>query len=153
MQSINLQKWALAAEIIGGIAVVVSLIFLIMETRENTNAVKAQTYQILTSELNEIRRELTEPNFAELVTKVRNGGIDSLNETERYRMIINSQSTFAVYESAYYSYQRGTLGEDEWERYFTATCRTRDGREWGPIATNLSVAFRDYVDSECELPE
>jgi hypothetical protein len=42
---------ALAAEIIGGAAVIITLIFLVMETRENTRAVQAQTYLALTSEL------------------------------------------------------------------------------------------------------
>jgi hypothetical protein len=35
-----LQQWALAAEIIGGLAVVASLLFLVLETRENTNAIQ-----------------------------------------------------------------------------------------------------------------
>ena len=44
----KLEKWALIAEIIGGIAIVLSLVFVGIEIRRNTNAAYAATYdQIL----------------------------------------------------------------------------------------------------------
>ena len=52
MKTIKLQEWALFAEVLGGIAIVITLIFLVLETRANTNAIQVQTYQSLTAELN-----------------------------------------------------------------------------------------------------
>ena len=67
MNSEQLQKWALLAEVIGAAAVVITLIFLIVETRENTNAIQSQTYQALTAELNRSRSLFQEPEEAELL--------------------------------------------------------------------------------------
>ncbi len=39
----KLEKWALIAEVVGGLAVVATLIVLIAEIRSNTEAISAQT--------------------------------------------------------------------------------------------------------------
>lgn len=41
----KLEKWALIAEIIGAAAIVISLVYLIIEVRENTDAVNASNRQ------------------------------------------------------------------------------------------------------------
>ena len=41
----KLEKWALIAEVVGGVAIVVSLVVLIFEVRGNTEAVSAATFQ------------------------------------------------------------------------------------------------------------
>jgi hypothetical protein len=43
----SLQKWALVAEVVGALAVVTTLAFVAVETRANTNALQAQTFQSL----------------------------------------------------------------------------------------------------------
>jgi len=44
MKNEKLQKWALIAEIVGGLAIVVSLVFLIIEVRGNSNLIRANAY-------------------------------------------------------------------------------------------------------------
>ena len=46
MNNDRLKKWALISEIIGGIAVVVSLVFLILEIKHNTRESKLNTQAI-----------------------------------------------------------------------------------------------------------
>ena len=41
----KLEKWALIAEIVGSFAIVATLIVLIVESRGNTEAIRASTYQ------------------------------------------------------------------------------------------------------------
>ena len=43
MKSNTLQHWALSAEILGGVAVMLTLVLLVLEPRENTNAIQALT--------------------------------------------------------------------------------------------------------------
>lgn len=52
MDKEKLQVWALTAEIISGVAVVATLLFLAFEMRDNTNAAQAQTFQTLMQEIN-----------------------------------------------------------------------------------------------------
>lgn len=149
----KLQEWALAAEIVGGIAVVVTLVFLIIETQENTNAIQAQTYQLLNSDLNAMRRDMSSGELATIIVKSREEGLDSLNSVERYQIIISAQANWAVFESAFYSYRRGTLGEDEWERYLASICRSREGQGelelWQFVSGNISDSFNDFVEETC----
>ena len=49
MENHRLQHMALIAEVISGIAIVITLAFLAIEMRANTNAIRAQTYRRLCS--------------------------------------------------------------------------------------------------------
>ena len=81
MNNDRLKKWALISEIIGGIAVVVSLVFLILEikhnTREsqlNTQAIEISVYNDLISNIMSINENIIEEgDFAEIVVKANNG--------------------------------------------------------------------------------
>jgi hypothetical protein len=156
MNEDSLQKWALGAEIVGAIAVVITLIFLILETKENTDAIRAQTYHQLTAELNEQRRYSLEPELSQLLYQAATEGIDTLNAPQQIQVIQLHQGSWAVYESAFYSFKRGTLGDDEWDRYFRSICRNRLNqaefweRESGPsLSSNISETFRFFVDTSC----
>jgi len=150
-----LQQWALAAEIIGGLAVVVSLIFLILETRENTNAIQAQTYQDLSAELNNVRQQMTSEDITILLFKLRDDGLSSLTEVERYRIVTSIHGIWQVYESAYYAKQRNILGDEEWTRFEIGICRNlnSDFEVWAPpqggIVSNITPAFREHVEYLC----
>ena len=91
MNNDRLKKWALISEIIGGIAVVVSLVFLILEikhnTREsklNTQAIEISVYNDLISNIMSINENIIEEgDFAEIVVKANSG--EELSETEALR--------------------------------------------------------------------
>ena len=164
----KLQEYALAAEVISGIAIIATLIFLVVETRENTNAIQAQTYQSLTAELNEGRRISISPDIAIISQKIRDSGLESLSELEWNKQMILKESKWGVYESAYYAQERGILGIDEWLRFESAICRNIiiDYLFWYPdkggpahatevegynLASNVTPRFRQYVETACEL--
>ena len=86
MKKLNLSEMALAAEILGGVAVVVTLVFLVLATRENTNAIQAQTYQALTAELNAIRLAYTTSDVADNYVLLPTEGIQALSDGERSRL-------------------------------------------------------------------
>ena len=167
MKKIELQEWALAAEIIGGLAVVVTLIFLVSETRDNTNAIQAQTYQSLTAALNENRKEAATSEMSVIIRKFSDTGLASLSQDESFRLMMNTEGKWGIYESAFYARERGVLGQDEWVRFHNAICRNLDLDKslWDPqslglsltlgsrevsIATNVTPKFRAYVNSSCE---
>lgn len=161
----KLQEYALIAEVIGGIAVIVTLVFLVMETRENTNAIQAQTYQSLTSELNASRRSERVTHILQLRGKLANSGMESLSELEWTELMFWHESKWGVYESAFYAYRRGILGDDEWMRFESAICRNLriDIMFWYPerfgtppsevlgfnLAANLTPGFTEFVDQLC----
>ena len=167
MKTERLQTWALAAEIIGGIAVVVTLIFLVLETRENTNAIQTQTYQSLTSELNIVRRTMATPVMADMMVTLATSGLDALSENEQFIYVMSTGAKWGVYESAFYAHERGVLGESEWLRFMAAICRNYalDHVVWAPeeygkeltlggisysMATGLTPEFTQYTEASCD---
>ena len=158
MKKLSLSEMALAAEVLGGAAVVVTLVFLVLATRENTNAIQAQTYQALTSELNTIRLAYSTSDVPESYAVLSTQGIQALSEAARLRMQFVAEAKWGVYESAFFSRSRGVLGEDEWIRFEGAICRNLvideamwepEDTQWGSLADNITPMFREFVESEC----
>ena len=159
MKSEKLKSWALIAEIIGGIAVIVTLVFLVVETRENTNALKAQTYQDLMQQVNNFREIiLNNKQRYELEEKLERDGWESLTRAEQQDLRLPIQINWGIYESAYYANERGVLGEDEWVRFQIQICRNWESRNrlyWYPpdalsLDELLTPVFLSYVKNNCE---
>ena len=152
---------ALAAEIIGGAAVVVTLIFLVLETRENTRAVQAQSYLALSAELNRLREKLFETEIARVFADaIRDQAVpESPSDALVVRQIF--EAAFAIYESAYYAKQKGVLDESEWTRFDQAVCRNmRNGATFWEsensavlgqgIRGTLTESFAKYAEEQCD---
>jgi len=158
MKKFNLSEMALAAEVLGGVAVVVTLVFLVLATRENTNAIQAQTYNALTSELNAIRLAYTTSDVADSYVLLSTQGIQALSDGNRARMQFVAEAKWGVYENAFFSRDRGVLGEDEWTRFESALCRNLvidkpmwepEDTQWGSLSRNITPTFREYVERAC----
>ena len=157
MSDTRLQKWALAAEVFGAIAVVVTLGFLVFEMRDNTNALQAQTYQALMGELNDYREFIADPERLELGVKLRSDGWSGLSNVEQIKVRMAEVMRWGIYESAYYANERGILGEREWKRFDRAICRALEtvGAEmWEPdgmtpMSELLTPDFVQYVNTSC----
>lgn len=167
MNKTKLQEWALVAEVLGGIAIVITLIFLVLETRATTNAIQTQTYQTLTAELNDIRIEKSKTVNMEAYLAYAQTSFTELSEQQQFRLIVIAEALWGIYESAYYAQNRGVLGGDEWYRFEAAICRNFkvDKPLWYPetqgpstleatalngIARNVTPRFRQYVESTCK---
>jgi hypothetical protein len=162
MKNKQLQKWALAAEIISAVAIIVTLGFLTFEMRENTNAIQAQTYQELQSELNAYRAMYADPEvlkaFLKAQEELRSNGIDQLSKDAYYQLFTDSTILWGIYESAYFANERGVLGDREWRRFESAMCRQldRDGPLWSqeghnvPTSELLTQDLVKYVERTCK---
>ncbi len=153
---------ALAAEIIGSAAVIITLIFLVIETRENTRAIQAQSYLALTSELNRIREKLFDPKVAGIFANaIRDRAApESPRDALIYRQIF--EAVFSIYESAYYAKQKGVLDGSEWTRFDEAVCRNMSNVAsiWEQddsltmlgqgIRSTLTESFVDYAEDHCD---
>lgn len=150
----NLKKAALLSEIIGGLAVVVTLIFLVFEIRNNTNSIQSQAYQNLIFELNDTRRDYFLDDISQIIQKRRTQA--ELSEDEQFKIAQANQIKWSVYETAYFAYKLGTLGSDGWSRFEIAICRNYeiDKDLWSidrvyAISTALNIEFAAYVEELC----
>ena len=159
MKNKKLQKWALGAEIVSAVAVVVTIGFLTFQMMENTNAIQAQTFQELMRDINNWRSSIREIERSQLMSKWREDGVDGLSKEELDVLRIVYLELWGIYESAFFANERGVLGEDEWGRFEKVICRerrTQDNVFWGSSYEGLfsfdeilTPIFVDYVETQC----
>jgi hypothetical protein len=160
MKSKKLRKWALVAEVVSAVAVVVTIGFLAFQTMDNTNALQAQTYQSLMRDINSWRSSIRDLEAGPTLAKVRTDGIDSLSRGEQGRVRLVYLELWGIYEAAYFANERGVLGLDEWARFEFSICDQLDGIVsifWDFDYENLPTfrqimtpSFVEYVDTHCK---
>jgi hypothetical protein len=113
----NWEALGAIGEIVGAIAVVVTLGYLAVQIRQNTRSVRASTYQSITSFIGEMNRVIEEnPDLAQIM---RAGVLDlsQLSLDERIRFNANMMTRFRHHENLYYQYRTGMLDEREFEGF------------------------------------
>jgi hypothetical protein len=157
----KLSDWASIAEIASGVAVVVTLIFLIVGIRENTAITRASAFDRNMESVNQFRLEIAkDPELTRIWQSQRE--LLSLNWVEQpqgsngidsTRAILLSGTLWGIYEKSYYAHQYGLIGTDEWARFELQMCsRMKDlGSEiWDRLAREtLSPQFTEYARVLC----
>lgn len=113
----DLSALANLGEFIGGIFVVVSLIYLALQVRQNTQSLRAENYARALDRISAIQSQLTrESDLADLVTR----GVVStaaLTPAERIRFTWAFYETFGAFEFMFHQAQAAALPADVWERW------------------------------------
>jgi hypothetical protein len=156
---LKLKKWALIAEILSAVAVVMSLIFVGLqikqgaeETALNTKAVQTNAYQGLVAQISSLNALLIEnPELVELVGRAQRGDV-VWTPIERRQVTAFLLTSFRHGEMAYVQYENGLIDEPS---LFSMLSPTRFmlnfelGREvWANAAgrSALNARFAAYVD-------
>jgi len=153
----KLSNWASIAEIVSGIAVVTTLIFLILGIRENTEVVRASSYADSMDSLNDFSMDIQtnadlRPVWGAFVNDDTAGfDADDFRQVQMLLVIL-----FRNYEKAYFSEQYGLLGSTEWGRFERQICvqvdraRITDESILGFLDVILTDEFAAYVHSTCQ---
>ena len=118
MNKEKLEIWALIAEIIGGFAILVTLVLLVVEVSENTSTLKANTYDSLVADLGEWRLGNARNDY---IPTIR-GPFSELSEVEQLRVRDSIVSLFFIFERAFIQWRVGNLDDDAWERFHRSVC-------------------------------
>ena len=122
MKKLTLTEWAAAGEIIGTVAVVISLLFVGYSINHNTEVMQASSENILFERHTDLAIHfMVDPTLAELMFKQRTGDAD-LSEIEVVRWEKYELNMLDLWALAHSRYQRQLLSEDQWltwDRYFT----------------------------------
>lgn len=107
----TLEQYAAIAEIIGVVAVIVTLVFLTLQVRQNTKALKSTTIQAALQSEIDVAAMLLE--HAAVWDKVMNAA--PLADGEETRKAIGLYNVFMIdTENRYHQYHSGYLGEPSW---------------------------------------
>ena len=148
----KLSNLASIAEIVSGIAVVITLIFLILGIRENTEITRAAAFDRNISSVNEILVPvILDEEFSPLFQSYLEGRTQELSSTEWFRVREIIRSLFRSYESAYHANQYGNIGVTEWTRVLAQLCFHRGllGAQWQEIPAVLTEEFANFVETSC----
>ena len=147
----NIMELGAIGELLGGVAVVASLVYVGLQIRQNTAATRAASHHAVTDSFNEINLSLArEPALAEVWCRGSQTRV-GLSDDERIRFDLFLLSYLRVFETLFYQSQVGAaeprLMEAE-ERSLESMFALPGYREWwheNPYA--LDATFRSYVES------
>lgn len=148
----KLQKYALIAEVIGGIAIVASLLFVGLQVQQSTSITRASSYQNFLEEINDWRAVMVaDPDLRRIfMIYTDEEEVGDLAEEDRIALAMHMGNFFSTMEGAYYSREYGLLGDSEWERVEVGLCQNfkRSQRNEFDIAY-ISEQFRAYMQDRC----
>lgn len=110
----KLQEFALIAEIISGVAIVITLVILVFEVRDNTDALEISNRQSIALRGQELAVVLIEnPIIGQAQGKLRQGEVLTISEAAAFGPYINAN--LRLTEEAYKLYQNNQLAAEDWE--------------------------------------
>lgn len=139
-------------EILGAFAVVVTLVYLSVQLRQNTKALHSEATQNAHDQTSEAYRALSmEESLADIwVRGVHNP--DSLNDTEIVRFFAYWQASVLPMQNWYYQWREGHLDEAFFSSWCTAIAnvgQTPGFKEfWRQRKSYFAADFSDFMDSK-----
>lgn len=152
MNNERIRNWAHVAEIVSGMAVLITLVFLVVEVRGNSDLIRANTFNRSIESLIDYRMQIATDDSS-LLVMTDHWGIDNPDLLRRQLLVVN---LWSIYEKTYFSRQYGLVGPAEWERFESRICTYVErpgGLEfWSEnVANFMTDEFRNYVISHCQV--
>jgi hypothetical protein len=146
MENEKLKRYALVAEIISAAAVVVSLVFVAFQVKDNTSAIRSSAYDgILSDHIDWRMTVATSPELTEAMLKFDDSDI---TDAERKSVERAYQALWQIYERAFFARKYETLGDSEWARYESAICRSAVSFDVeAALGRYLTTDFVDFAKS------
>ncbi len=153
----KLSELASIAEIVSGVAVVITLVFLVLGIRENTEIVRASAYAGSMDSLNDFTMNVvTDDDLRPVWLAYVNGNTEIFDADDRAQLQLLLIVLFRNYEKAYFSQRYGLLGTAEWGRFERQICLQVDRAHivnestLGFLDIVLTDEFAAYVRSRCQ---
>ena len=131
---------------------VVSLVYLAVQIRQNTRAVRASSFHGVTDSFNLLNTTIAHDESLARIFRVGSESLAKLNEDERVRFSFLFLGAFRVFETLYYQNKQGTGDPALWTAEMgtmVALLSGLGGREWwtsNPLS--FTPEFRRFVERE-----
>lgn len=149
----KLEKWASIAEISAAVAVVATLLVLLLEMRDGNELTRIANYQEIVRQYNDLRiAAINNPDLLAAYYDTVDGSYPDRAAPEGQKLNLWIISNFNVYNVAYFSWQAGIIGENDWVRLTRTIC---DISQSMPNEYREDVYFRltddlvSYLESTC----
>ena len=105
-------------EILGALAVFLTLVYLAVQIRQNTSSVRASTFHECASRAADLTRAIAEHKELARILRTGLGGLEQLeDDDDRFRFVLLLQNMFRQYEDLLFQYRAGTLSSESWEAW------------------------------------
>ena len=116
MKNIQLSELARLAEIAAAIGVIISLIFIGLQLRSNSEATEAATRAAINqNDVDFLSLSIDSSVLAKAMAKAQRG--EELSALEESQLVQQELVNFVSFEHSFYQYRKGLLEEREWLRH------------------------------------
>ena len=157
MEAMTLEQSAYLAEIVGVFAIVVSLVYLTLQVRQNTRTTRLETVQAINTEFNSFLDMIASDGaFADIYQR---GLFDlqRLDVTQRLQFTVGLSRLFRTVHELYFQWREGAIDAAFWQSW-TATVadllQYAGAQEvWGGRRHHFTKGFQDFMDSLIEAKD
>lgn len=148
----TIQELGAIGELVGGGAVIVTLLYLAVQIRQNTKAIQSSSFHGVTNSFNEINNLLAHDESLARIFRIGMEDLDNLTDDEKVRFGFIYMSPFRVFETIYFQRESGTVDPRLWEaekRSIQFLLRGAGSRAWwrsNPLS--FTSEFRQYIEEE-----
>lgn len=148
----TIQEMGALGEVIGAIAIIITLIFLALQIRQNTKAVILNTGHAITEEFRSMF-ELIAANgeLAELINKSANTDVN-ITGADKARYWAYTSNFIYAFENAYFQSAQGALDSNKWagmKRMVTDYAHLPGFQEYWPSRKHwYSDTFQHFMESD-----
>ena len=155
MKKIDLAGWAAVAEIIGTVAIVISLLFVGYSINRNTVVLQAANENFIAQLTDDITSDLLgNSDILSIIVKIRND--QELSDHEKVSMSVLLQRMFNHWELSYYRHAQGLFSRQSWNSLNKANSQTliKSGSFacteecWADKKSTFGDEFVKHVDAE-----
>ena len=148
----SIEELGSIGDFVGSIAVLISLVYLAVQVKGNTEAARTSTYQAIVSEFGALNRALAgTPGLSVLFVNALED-FESLSADDKARMSQLFFVCFHNFENMYYQYRKGYLEDDVWTGWkrLMLTYHSRPGfQTWWTLRSDVfSSTFAEFLRTE-----
>ena len=150
MRKLNLTDWASISEIVGTLAVVISLMFVVLSIDRNTAAVQVANENFL-YELTDsyIEAVVSDPGLTAIYVKAGKG--DALSDVDRFRVDMQMTRFMNRWNLAFDRHKDGMFDPEKWNMWnesFESSINVQYLREWwAESKSGYGLEFAAHIDS------
>ena len=118
----RLKNMALIAEVLGGVGIIVSILYLAYEVSQNSESMELSHHLTLSDQFLGLRQSVMEnDNLARIIAE-GNSDIAALESFERLQFESYLTSMWDIWENAHYMFEIGRIEQEAWMNWNRAIC-------------------------------
>ena len=139
-------------DFVGGIGVIITLLYLAAQIRQNTKSSRTQSYQAAVAAISEWTREVGADAESSRIFQSGSLDFEALSESERVRFNLLMAALMRNLENIHFQYSNGAIDADTWVGWANRTASIlapAGAKVWGSSQEEAyAPAFRRFANSE-----